>query len=315
MTIDLLNTLYEFFYRRNFSIANRYNPVRVISNTLAKALRISIRKHIKNLCVPANHLLEGSNVIVSITTFPKRFTYLKYTLISILRQTVRPEKIIINLVQSECPNGFDDVPSDIIMMTELGVEFQFRDECLKPHGKYYYVMQNYPDKLIVTMDDDVFYRKDAIEKLLNMHQKFPSAVCGRMVRKIKIINGVVQPYITWSLYNNGPTEITYMAMGVGGVLYPACLFEESNLFNLDAIKKLCLNADDLWLKANELLLNIPVVTNKFESPDVTLESSKSNALSSDNILGDANDIQWKALSNQYNLEQYLLDSQPCNPKI
>lgn len=309
---DILNNLYEKCYSKNFSIENRYSLVRIVNNTIAKVLRKIIRSMVGNIDIPEEPLSAGSGVIVSITTFPKRFNYLKYTIFSLLRQSVRPEKIIINLTQPECPNGMRDLPEDLAVLAKYGVVFEFRPENLKPHGKYFYTMQEYPEKLIVTCDDDILYRKDTLKELLELHKAHPDCICSRRVRKIPFNNGCNEPYNTWSLYNNEVKGHGYLAVGVAGVLYPAKLFVGSRMFDIPEIKRLCLNADDLWLKAHEVLLGIPVVTGKFTAPDITMETSVVNALSANNVGKSANDVQWEALNTEYGINKKILNTNIAN---
>lgn len=305
-TFDTLNYLYEKFYSVNFSISYRFSLVRIVGNTIAKMLRRLIRMKAATMDYPTIPLSDGSGVIVSITSFPKRFKYLRYAILSLLRQSVRPEKIIVNLTKPECPNGMRDLPANLAELEKYGVSFEFRDECLKPHGKYFYVLQEYPNKLIVTCDDDIIYRKDTIKELVELHMKNPGCVCSRRVRKITFDNNQNDPYNTWSLYNNGVKGHEYLAVGVAGVLYPANLFVGSDMFNIPNIKKLALNADDLWLKAHEVLLDIPVVTGVFTAPDIAMEASCVKALSANNVGKSANDIQWEALDQEYGINAKII---------
>lgn len=305
MYIDKLNNLYEQVYSVDFKIQNKLNPIRIVCTCVAKILRKLILTRVYDIDIPIS-TIGHSNIVVSITTFPQRFSSLKYTIISILRQSVKPERIIINLTKKECPNGLNDIPEELKCLQKYGVVYEFRDEFLKPHGKYYYTLQEYRNKLVITFDDDIFYRNSAIEELLELHQANPECVCARLVRKIEYEKGVNKPYNEWPVYNNNVKGHEFVALGFGGVLYPAYLFNDSNLFNLDDIKKLALNADDLWLKVNEVLLNIPVVTGKFKAPDVDLATGSVSALSADNVAKSRNDMQWDALDEAYDINKKIL---------
>ena len=47
-------------------------------------------------------------------------------------------------------------------MSKYGVEIIQGDNRLRPHNKYFYVMQKYRDLPIITIDDDVKYSDNAI---------------------------------------------------------------------------------------------------------------------------------------------------------
>lgn len=47
---------------------------------------------------------------------------------------------------------------------------------MRAHGKYHYAMQDFPNSIIVTVDDDMIYPNDTIESLWNAHVKYPNCV-------------------------------------------------------------------------------------------------------------------------------------------
>lgn len=63
-------------------------------------------------------------------------------------------------------------------------------EDIRSHKKFYYAMQEYPDDMIITIDDDVYYRSDTIELLYQTHLKYPQDVCANLTRvlKFRVIN-------------------------------------------------------------------------------------------------------------------------------
>ena len=74
-------------------------------------------------------------------------------------------------------------------------------------------------------------------------------------------NGAAPEYNAWvfetdELLNQPCMQL--LATGCGGVLYPPGLFPPE-MFDTAAIREVCLMADDLWLKAMELVGGVPVV--------------------------------------------------------
>ena len=203
MLFDFLSYLYSITYCVNFTNEKR-NRIRKLLNNIIARLCLSVTRMLRNtIDYPNSPLVEGNGVIVSLTSFPKRFPDLKYTLRTILRQSVRPEKIVVNLTVQECPNGFNDIPDYLKEFIELGVEYRFRPKNIKPHCKYFFIMQEYinTDKLIVTMDDDILYRSNVIESLLALHESNPDCICARIVRRISFKDGVPISYENWDIYN------------------------------------------------------------------------------------------------------------------
>ena len=90
-------------------------------------------------------------IIASLTSYPARINVVPYVIASLLNQTVKPDKIILWLAETQFPDKklpplFDEVRA-------CGVEVRFCPEDLGPHKKYFYAMQEYPDHIIITFDD------------------------------------------------------------------------------------------------------------------------------------------------------------------
>ena len=86
-------------------------------------------------------------IVVSLTSFGARFSELPKTLKSFLRQSVKPDAIIVWLDKNET------LTDEMLSMQKYGVRFVFKDECLKPHKKYLYALQDFSDSIVITVDD------------------------------------------------------------------------------------------------------------------------------------------------------------------
>ena len=116
-------------------------------------------------------------------------------------------------------------------------------------------MKNNPDDYVVTIDDDVLYPEDHLEQLWKTHLKFPDAVCCQYAHKLVYDEeGQIAAYENWTSSKEECEQPTLqiMPVGCGGVLYPPHLLSEE-LFNKEAIAKLCPVMDDLWLKSMAVL--------------------------------------------------------------
>ena len=203
---------------------------------------------------PEYGLNRGSRkipVIVSLASHRPRFSTLHVSLKSLLCQTMKPDKIILNIAKED--ENF--IPKNVMDLCAYGITVRICEENLKPHNKYFYTMQEYPNALVITVDDDIVYNKTLVESLLISYQKHPDCIHAMRVHKMtKNMNGVLNPYNDWKFEYPDLQDIPSYALfatGVGGILYPpGCLNQE--VFNAKNIKKLCLNADDIWLKFMEL---------------------------------------------------------------
>lgn len=200
----------------------------------------------------------NGDFVVSLASYSKRINTLHICLESIFLQTLMPKKIILyldNSVQS------DALPMEISAFIDKGLEIVFVSDDIASHNKYYYTLKDYPDDIVITVDDDVIYDKYTFYNLMQTHRKYPHSVCATRVTYIMFDgDGKVSSYNDWiSEYDKllHPSK-RLLAVGVGGILYPPHIFPDE-VFNKTNIKDLALTADDIWLKFMELKNDVPVV--------------------------------------------------------
>lgn len=244
-------------------------------------------------------------LIVSLTSYPARFPYIHLTLKSIMLQTVKPDKIIVWLDENVTRAQYTE---EMMALEKYGVEYRTAPGALKPHKKYIHAMQEYPEAVIITVDDDVIYSPNVIKSLMETHKKYPSAVCARRVHRItRNREGKLAPYSEWQGEYMQERQPSYelLATGVGGVLYPPHCFD-NRAFDMELIRKLCLGADDIWLKVMELLAGTKVVWAPchIPTPEEIKESQESN-LRSENVKSDKNDVY------MYDLLKYFHVNEDC----
>lgn len=204
---------------------------------------------------------DFGEIYVSLTTYPARIESAYYAICSILDQTVCSNKVILTLIKEEFPNGEDSLPLAIKSLKEKGLEILWGDDNLRPHNKYFYSMQKYPKALIITIDDDILYPNDTIEKLINSYKKFPNSISAFHTDKFSFRNNQLDDYSKSIIgYNQEilTPKIDLLAEGFAGVLYPPSILPQET-FNKDTIKICSPLNDDIWLKCIELKNNIPVV--------------------------------------------------------
>lgn len=245
-------------------------------------------------------------VIISLASYKARYSILPKTLKSILWQTYKPDRIYVWL-DSDVPKN--QLTPEMKEFERYGVTFRFTDDDLKPHKKYYYVMQEFPDAVIITFDDDIIYGRKVVERLVKKHFKYPDAICaGRVHRITWDKQGHIKPYRQWIWdcdMGNKPC-FDLFATGCAGVLYPPGALP-GKAFSAEKIRELCLYADDIWLKFMELAAKIPVV----HVMNVTMcgiEESNETALGNENVIGNRNDIYISQMIEHYPKEFEFLKS-------
>lgn len=226
-------------------------------------------------------------IIISLTSFEPRLPHIARTLNTLLRQSVKPNRIIVWL---SC--DLSSVPDEVIVYTKRGVEFRHVPLDLKGHKKYFYAMQEFPNSLIITVDDDIIYSCDLIASLLKTHKKYPKAIVGRRVHLISMDHGKPAAYEHWQYEIQTLKRPSYMLFctGSGGVLYPPGSLNESVL-NSNAIQTLCLCGDDIWLKYMSLLNGTKTVWAENHClPLIQAPNSQAVSLSTENVIGKRNDL-------------------------
>jgi hypothetical protein len=243
---------------------------------------------------------EGG-VIVSLTSFPARISTTWYTVESLLRQEIRPEKIVLVLAKDEFADA--KLPRSL---SSRDVEILWVKRNTRSYKKLIPVLRAYPRHTIVTADDDIIYPKWWLALLLKESRQNPGSIIGLRGSAIKVDRGRIAPYIEWAGATSSTGSILTFLKGDGGILYPSsCLPLVAQ--DEDLAMTLCPTADDIWFKATALLAGTPVrrvLDSDFDLPTVT--STQKLSLRSLNVAQNANDTQFAAAIDHFNLRHIIL---------
>lgn len=244
-----------------------------------------------------NQTPREKRIIVSLTSYPPRFASISLALKSLLWQTMKPDRIIVWL---SC--GPEDITQEMHSYEQYGITFRYHVPDYKSHKKYVFAFTEFPDDIVITVDDDVVYSPDLIASLLMVHHRFPNSVCARTVHKMTWdTQGKMLEYRKWNKrWKQCRTPSNELvAIGVGGVLYPPHCFDNL-VCDSDLFFRLAPGQDDLWLKWMEMLKGIDVVwtPNNLTAPPDT-EGSQIVALNAVNANGHGNDDAIVALSRYF----------------
>ena len=188
-------------------------------------------------------------IIVSFTSYPKRFHIIPTVLKSLNEQTFHINKII--LILSE-----EDKKYYNLNITQIDIITINKD--LRPHNKYYYTMQKYRDYAIITIDDDTYYAKDTFESLYKSYLENPNIVSGRRSHFMTYKkNGELKKYQNWIFEQRKNNEIDFniFLTGVGCIIYPPDILIINEKY-LPFIHETITN-DDITLKYFAIQRGIP----------------------------------------------------------
>ena len=259
-------------------------------------------KHTSKLLVSTKQkLLSNSEkkipLVVSLTTIRPRLKKVIITIKSILNQSNTPEKIILWINEKDkkyIPKKLKKLEGDI---------FQIRTTHLYcSHKKLVHSLKLFPNKAIITCDDDFIYDKDWLKLTYNEHLQNPNKVIANRVRYINYNNDKLEPYKKWVIPNNSEINVNcYLPIGANGVLYPVNCFNEE-VFNEKLFLKLTPKADDLWFKAMSFINNtVSIPSSNPPKPPIPIAATQRVSLKKHNVDKDHNSIQWKNVSDYYNI--------------
>lgn len=240
--------------------------------------------------------MVSRRLIVSLTTYPKRIGLIPQVLESLYEQTRTPDEIVLWLAPEQFPEREKELPERLVELSGQGkLTIRWCDD-LKAHKKYFFAMQEYPEDLIVTVDDDLTYSPDTLAVLYNSYLLYPDAVSTvRAHLMVLDEDRQILPYLSWIQETDAcihEPSMQLMATGGAGVLYPPHLFRKE-FFDQQAIMENSPYADDLWLKAMQLASEVPVVVARPHEQLRYIPDSQEEALYLINVRQDQNDVQLK----------------------
>jgi hypothetical protein len=282
----VINKLLEMLLKRIFD--------RIVPN--------SFRKTAASQPIGINTVPRDKKYIVSLTSFPGRINEVWIAIECILRQTFKPDAIILYLSKEQF-NGVSILQS-LLDLEKRGLTIKFCEEDIKAHKKYFYAMKEYPNEYIITLDDDLYYDNKTLERVVNLHLKFPNLIAANRAHKITFNkNNELEVYKKWERRTTceEPSHLIF-STGGGGTLYPPNALNDV-AFNLELIKKLSFLADDVWLKAMAILSKKMVVTNNYYSKNIiSISKTQKIKLVSENVKNGGNDFQLKNLCEHFNID-------------
>jgi len=271
-----------------------------------KVYRKKIDRKIKKLSFEKYEKKEHlTDVIISLTTYGERLYELQYTLYSLIDQTVKPEMIIVNLAKKD----FENIPENLRIFENYGVVFKVTED-FRSYKKLIPTLIAYPNKYIITSDDDIYYPRKWLETLWAGHLEEPDCIVCHLTQKIEYDNKHILPYSFWK-YNSKETPPVFnnSILGVGGTVFPPTLLY-SDITNSELFMKLSPFADDLWFYFMAILkgtrikqLPKPFINVRYVNPYREYGLVRGETLTQINVGQDRNDVQFRAIMNHYGINE------------
>lgn len=224
-------------------------------------------------------------IIVSLTSFPARIGTVHKTIESILRQTIKPSRILLWLASSQFPDRETDLPPQLLALRSLGLEIHWCED-LRSYKKLLPTLEAHADSVIVTIDDDAIYSSKMLEKLYRTHLDFPNDVICHKASKFLLHSDGKFRVVGGGLHHFEGASSLNKLVGVAGVLYPRKCFK-TKITDSKLAMRLAPTNDDQWFWAHAVLSGRKVrVVEKCEPSPKQIEGSQATSLCSVNDRGE-----------------------------
>ncbi len=311
----MLKSIFKKFVNRTYycsDLSEQVSACKVISqksfiNTLCLQAKIGLTNAESMPCLKE---FREKKIIVSLTTYPQRDMHVETVIYSLLMQSTLPDKIILWLSNEEYPNGMDDVAHSIKVLQKYGLEIRFCKN-IKSYKKLIPTLQEYPNDIVVTADDDIYYPTYWLKLLYESYLKYPEYVHAHRAHVTTFCkDGSLQNYFDFKQkVRHCDTHASFRNFSTsgGGVLYPPrSLYKD--IANEELFTKLCPTADDIWFWAQAIMhdTKVCVVQNNIteimpldsfdDAPKLIYTNCKQNDVQIKNVLEYYPDIMTKLKS-------------------
>lgn len=243
-------------------------------------------------------LKENNRIIISVTSFPLRIKKLWVVIETILRQSQKPDKLILWLSLEQF-SSIDILPKKIVAQVKRGLEIRFVNEDIKSFKKFYYSFQEFPQDYILTIDDDIFYESHLIENIINLSKTYKNSIIAAYCKKINWNSTNLSSYSSWPLIKEKTTPNYQCFFGTGGgTLFPPNSLDH-DIFKKDLFLNLSPTADDIWINTMCRLNNTPIACTGQISCYFPVKIKSNKTLDSLNNGMNQNDIQLGKVINYY----------------
>ena len=243
----------------------------------------------KDLKKKKEHTLN-KELVISLTSYSKRFKTLPLVLNSLLNQTISPDKIELWIEE----NDKSLLPNKIKNFT--AVDIKICENGLFSYKKIIPSLEENDDRFIATFDDDIIYPNNSLEALIIKSKEFPNYIIANRVHKIKLKDYLPDEYKNWHKNFTDDNDFNFFT-GAGGVLYPPkCFYKD--VLDKKKIMKLCPSNDDIWLNWMVKLNNNKIKYSGINKEFTMIKIIKTG-LFKKNVKQNFNDVQIKKIIERY----------------
>lgn len=229
-------------------------------------------------------------VVASYTTLPSRYNLLLQSIRSLQSQTFVPDVIYLTIPRlcKRLKQEYPPIPEEIKSLCKVVIIDTDYGPITKLYGAL--VLEDDPNTVIISCDDDVVFNPNFIEVLVKYHRKFPSSVIcgtGALIGKGLLLTSIISsldPFYKWNKWigfsvNKEQGRKVDLIFGVAGVLYTRSMFPCKKNIYKDLLKYSLMDDsvfhnDDVLISGylskkgieRRVFLDVPIVKH-YNSPD------------------------------------------------
>lgn len=223
-------------------------------------------------------------LIVSLTSYPARINYAPIAINTLLQQNLKPDRLILWLANSQFLFKERDLPQELLSLRELGLEIRWCKD-LKSYKKLVPALREFPNDIIVTADDDIYYQKNWLKSLYEAYLKNPKNIYCKRAVKMKIENNAIcDNYKRDECFNVNYKKASFsnQLMGGSGCLFPPHSLH-SDIFDTNKFLLLLPTHDDIYFWVMAILASTKIeIVGGFEEEMLMIDGSEACSLSMNN---------------------------------
>ena len=126
--------------------------------------------------------MNKKKIIISMTTIPCRKKRLEENLPSILNQSYKFNKLVINIDDNLTKEDYLFYNS--LKKLDKRIKINKADAKWRSCNKLLPTLKLYPEDIIITIDDDIYYPVDSIKYLVEEYKKNPECIIAHEINPI-----------------------------------------------------------------------------------------------------------------------------------
>jgi hypothetical protein len=183
-------------------------------------------------------------IIVSMTTIPKRKERLTDNLPSILKQSYQFDKLVINIDDNLSEDDYQWYEN--LKEEDSRIEINKCESKWRSCNKLLPTIKKYPEDIVITVDDDIYYPVDTIKLLVEVYENNKDCIITHEINPINFNRDMT--YVSYeNAYDVMLLQREWGKYFSNCCLFPPHVFDGSDLFDYDKMME-CTNGthDELW---------------------------------------------------------------------